>query len=135
MRYVGWDVGLDVGLASTSIGVVDQEGAAVWRARGRSRVDSMAAAVRAKAPAAAVVGLATGPLATWLWPGLRQQNLPAVGLDARAAEAVLARQLNQTAANDAFGRAQRVRSGWSRAVGSSAWRRTAGRAWRGPGPS
>jgi transposase len=110
------DVGLDVGLERTSIGVVDQAGAVVWRGRRRSQVESIAAAVRAKAPAAAAVGLETGPPASWLWHGLRQQNLPAVCLDARAAKAVLARQLNQTDGNDAFGRAQRVRSGWSRAV-------------------
>jgi hypothetical protein len=42
----------------------------VWRGRRRSQVESIAAAVRAKAPAAAAVGPETGPPASWLWhPG------------------------------------------------------------------
>jgi transposase len=43
--------------------------------------------------------------------GLCQLGLPVVCLDARDAKAVLARQLNKTDANDAFGLAQLVRSG------------------------
>jgi transposase len=109
-------VGLDVGLAWTSICVIDQDGAVVWRGRSPSEVESIAAAVRARAPAAAVVGLETGALATWLWHGLRQQGLPVVCLDARDAKAMLARQRNKTDANDALGLAHLVRSGWYRAV-------------------
>jgi transposase len=103
---------LDVGWESTSICGIAQDGAVVWRGRRPSEVASIAAAVRARAPAATAVGLETGALAPWLWHGLRQQGLPVVCLDARDATAVLARQLNKTDANDAFGRAQLVRSGW-----------------------
>lgn len=109
-------VGLDVGLEWTSICVIDQEGAVVWRGRIATEVESLAAAVQTRAPEAAMVGLETGALSTWLFHGLRQQDLPVVCLDARDAKAVLARQLNKTDANDAFGLAQLVRSGWYRAV-------------------
>jgi transposase len=109
-------VGLDVGLEWTSICVIDQEGAVVWRGRAASEPERIAAAVRARAPQAAAIGLETGALSTWLWHGLRQQGVAVVCLDARDAKAVLARQLNKTDANDAFGLAQLVRSGWYRAV-------------------
>jgi transposase len=109
-------VGLDVGLEWTSICVIDQDGAVVWRGRIATEVESLAAAVRTRAPEAALVGLETGALSTWLFHGLCQLGLPVVCLDARDAKAVLARQLNKTDANDAFGLAQLVRSGWYRAV-------------------
>jgi hypothetical protein len=81
------EVGVDVGLERTSIGVVDQAGAVVWRGRRRSQVESIAAVVRAKAPAAAAVGAwrparqraGSGTLAL-AWPAAAE---PAGGLPGR----------------------------------------------------
>jgi transposase len=58
-------VGLDVGLEWRSICVIDQDGAVVWRGRIATEVESLAAAVRTRAPEAALVGLETGALSTW----------------------------------------------------------------------
>ena len=58
----------------------------------------------------------TGPLAVWLWHGLRAAGIPVVCLHARQAAAALALQTNKTDENDALGLAQLVRSGWYRPV-------------------
>jgi transposase len=58
----------------------------------------------------------TGPLAIWLWHGLRELGLPIDCINARHAAAALSLQVNKTDTNDAHGIAQVVRSGWYRPV-------------------
>ena len=72
--------------------------------------------VRKHAPAAVRVGLETGQLSNWLTLNLRRRGVPVVCLDARHAKAALSLQINKTDANDAFGLAQIVRTGWYREV-------------------
>jgi len=109
-------VGLDVSLETTSVCVLDETGAVVWRGKVASTPEAIAAAVRARAPEVERIGLETGPLCTWHWHALRQAGLPVVCLDARHAKAALSMQLNKTDANDAYGLAQIVRTGWYKEV-------------------
>lgn len=111
-HYVGLDVSQDL----TTICVIDDAGTRVWRGTCASDPDAIAAAVRAHAPAAVRIGLETGLLSNFLTRTLRQRQLPVVCLDARHAKAALRVQINKTDANDAFGLAQVVRTGWFREV-------------------
>ena len=109
-------VGLDVSLETTSICVIDDQGIVVWRGKCASTPESITDAVRTHAPAAVRVGLETGQLSNWLTLNLRRRAVPVVCLDARHAKAALSLQINKTDANDAFGLAQIVRTGWYREV-------------------
>jgi transposase len=109
-------VGLDVSLETTSICVVDQTGAIIWRGKCSTEQDAISQAVRAHAPSAVRVGLETGQMSNWLTLQLRKHGLPVVCLDARHAKGALSMQLNKTDANDAHGLAQVVRTGWFREV-------------------
>jgi transposase len=109
-------VGLDVSLETTSICIIDSNGAVVWRGKCATEPDAICRVVRAPAPALARVGLETGQLSNWLTLGLRRRGLPVVCLDARHAKAALSLQVNKTDANDALGLAQIVRTGWFREV-------------------
>src|SRR5258708_6787700 len=109
-------VGLDVSLETTSICVIDNSGAVVWRGKCATEPDAICQIVRAQASALVRVGLETGQLSNWLTLGLRRRGLPVVCLDARHAKAALSLQVNKTDANDALGLAQIVRTGWYREV-------------------
>jgi transposase len=109
-------VGLDVSLETTSICVVDHNGAIVWRGKCSTEPEPIRETVRKHAPALVRVGLETGQLSNWLTRELRKPGLPIVCLDARHAKAALSLQVNKTDANDAHGLAQVVRTGWFREV-------------------
>jgi transposase len=109
-------VGLDVSQKETEICVVDAEGRRVWRGKCPSRPEAIAGVLGEHAPGATKVGMETGPLAIWLWHGLKALNVPIDCLHARHIAAALSLQVNKTDANDAHGIAQVVRSGWYRAV-------------------
>lgn len=103
-------------LETTAICVIDGKGAVLWCGKGASTPDAIAATVCAHAPAAVRVGLETGQLSNWLTLNLRRRGIPIVCLDTRHAKAALSLQINKTDANDAFGLAQIVRTGWYREV-------------------
>lgn len=109
-------VGLDVSQKETEICVVDAEGRRIWRGKCASQPEAIAAALEQHAPDAARVGMETGPLAIWLWHGLKALHVPIDCLHARHVAAALSLQVNKTDANDAHGIAQVVRSGWYRPV-------------------
>jgi transposase len=109
-------VGLDVSQKETSVCVVDAKGRKLWQGRCPSTPEAIALTLCDRAPAAERVGMETGPLAVWLWHGLRAAGIPLVCLHARQAAAALALQTNKTDENDALGLAQLVRSGWYRPV-------------------
>jgi transposase len=109
-------VGLDVSLESTSVCVINDKGAVVWRGTCASDPDAITAVVHKHAPRVVRVGLETGQLSNWLTLTLRKRGLPVVCLDARHAKAALKMQINKTDANDAFGLAHVVRAGWYREV-------------------
>ena len=109
-------VGLDVSLETTAVCVINDKGTVVWRGKCASTPEAIATAVQTYAPAAVRVGLETGQLSNWLTLNLRRRGVPIVCLDARHAKATLSLQINKTDANDAFGLAQIVRTGWFREV-------------------
>ena len=109
-------VGLDVSSKLTSICVIDDHGNIIWRGQCASEPDTIAAAVRQHAPLAVRVGLETGLLSNFLTRTLKARHIPVICLDARHAKAALRMQINKTDANDAFGLAQIVRTGWFREI-------------------
>jgi transposase len=109
-------VGLDVSLETTAICVIDEAGVIVWRGMCASDPTAIYAAIAKHAPKVIRVGIETGQLSNWLTLSLRRRGVPIVCLDARHAKAALALQINKTDANDAFGLAQVVRTGWYREV-------------------
>jgi len=109
-------VGLDVSQKETTVCVIDGDGKRVWQGTCRSIPDAMAEVVRTKAPQAIKVAMETGPLAVWHWHELKAAGVPIVCIHARHAKAALSMQINKTDANDAFGLAQIVRTGWYRPV-------------------
>jgi len=109
-------VGLDVSLEQTSICIVDDTGATVWRGKCRSTPESIHTVIAKHAPEAVRIGLETGQLSTWLFHELRARQLPIICIDARHAKAALSLQINKTDANDAYGIAQIVRVGWYREI-------------------
>ncbi|MGA7324914.1 MAG: transposase [Rhodomicrobium sp.] len=108
--------GLDVSLETTSICVVDSTGATVWRGSCATDPANIAGALHRHARGARLIGLETGQLSNWLTRALCELELPVVCLDARHAKAALKLQVNKTDANDAWGLAQIVRTGWFREV-------------------
>ncbi|KIX11865.1 IS110 family transposase [Dethiosulfatarculus sandiegensis] len=109
-------VGLDVSLDETSICALDENGNTVWQGKTSSKPEAIAKALSVKAPEAIKIGFETGPLSTWHWHSFKEMGLPVVCLDARHAKAALSMQVNKTDANDAYGLAQIVRTGWYKEV-------------------
>lgn len=109
-------VGLDVSQKETEICVIDAEGRRVWRGKCRTEPNSIFVALREHADGAVRVGMETGPLSIWLWHELRAAGLNVDCIHARRVAAALSLQMNKTDANDAYGIAQVVRSGWYRPI-------------------
>ena len=109
-------VGLDVSLELTSICVIDEQGAVVWRGKCATDPDGLSRIMRQHAPHLVRAGLETGLLSNFLTRALRARGVPIVCIDARHAKAALRVQINKTDANDAHGLAQVVRTGWFREV-------------------
>ncbi|KRB81550.1 IS110 family transposase [Noviherbaspirillum sp. Root189] len=109
-------VGLDVSQKLTAICVIDQDGKQLWRGNCATSPASIAAVLQQRAPRLQRAGMETGPLAVWLYHGLRRLGVPIDCIHARHAHAALASQLNKTDTNDAHGIAQLTRTGWYRPV-------------------
>ncbi|GJE68391.1 hypothetical protein LNAOJCKE_5629 [Methylorubrum aminovorans] len=78
---------LDVSNEETSIHIIDEAGATVWRGKRASDPDVLTTALRRYAPDLVRVGLETGPLTPWLYHTCKALGLPIVCLDARHARA------------------------------------------------
>jgi hypothetical protein len=109
-------VGLDVAQVETAVCVIDSQGQRLWQGTCRSNPHSIALVLKRRAPQAVKAAMETGPLAVWLWHALRGEGIPVVCLHARHAKAAWSLQMNKTDANDAYGLAQIVRTGWYREV-------------------
>ena len=104
--------GLDVSVKETAICVIDAVGAVVWQGKVHTQIETIAEALARHAPELERAGMETGPVAVWLWHGLRDAAVPLDCIHARRAAAALKLQVNKTDRNDARGLAQLVRSGW-----------------------
>jgi transposase len=109
-------VGLDVSLKSTSICVVDVDGAVIVEQTVVSDPDSIADYIHTNASDVQRVGLESGPTSVWLWRELAQKGLPVICIDARHARAALSMQINKSDRNDAAGIARIMQTGWYREV-------------------
>jgi transposase len=108
--------GLDVGLKSTSICVVDSVGKQIHACEVASEVDVISRKLASFKLTYALVGLETGQLAIHLSKGLRKHGLNLVCIDARQVAAALSTQVNKTDKNDARGIAHLLRCGLYREV-------------------
>ena len=109
-------VGLDVSLKSTSICVVDADGAIVVEQTVASDPDRIADFIHTNVSDVQRIGLESGPTSVWLWRELAQRDLPVICIDARHARAALSMQINKSDRNDAAGIARIMQTGWYREV-------------------
>ena len=112
---------LDVSKRSTSIHIVDEKGACLWRGKTLTDPDALAMALSPFSDDFALVGLETGCWTTWLWHELTDRGFPMVCMDARQAHAALSISINKTDANDAQGLAHLLRTGLYREVRVKSW--------------
>jgi transposase len=109
-------VGLDVSQRLTAICIIDHDGGKIWQGTSATSPIDIVETIRAHGESVRRVGMETGPLAVWLYHGMRELGLSVDCIHARHVHAALSMQANKTDANDAYGIAQLVRSGWYRPV-------------------
>lgn len=108
--------GLDVGLRSTHVCVVDAQGRQVHACEVASDAAVIGRALSSLKLSYALVGLETGQLSIHLTKALRAQGLNVVCMDARQVSAALSTTINKTDKNDARGIAHLLRCGLYRPV-------------------
>lgn len=105
-------VGLDVGLKSTSVCVVNGEGKVVHQSSMKTHATEIGRYLAKNyASNVAVVGLETGGLSGHLATGLRRQGYKVAVMDALQVHRVLSLRRNKTDTNDARGIAEITRTG------------------------
>ena len=109
-------VGLDVGLKSSSICIIDDRGAVRLEHDAPSEIEEIAACIHSVAGEIEAVALETGNLTPWLTAGLRAEGFRVVVMEARQVKTTLSSMRNKTDRNDARGIAQILRTGWYREV-------------------
>lgn len=112
---MGEYVGLGVSMKETAISI-RRDGQRVWRGRCASDPKIIAELIRKQAPAAKRVVFETGHLSVWFYHALREEQLPAICIDARHAKTALDMAANKTDANDADGLAHLAEVGFFREV-------------------
>lgn len=109
-------VGVDVGLRSSCLCIIDGSGNACLEREVASEIDEIAAVVRGFSTQVDGIGLETGNLTPWLTAGLRAEGFRVVVMEARQVKTTLSSMRNKTDRNDARGIAQILRTGWYREV-------------------
>lgn len=109
-------VGLDVGLRTTALCIVDASGAVRLERSIPSEVDEIARCLAGFEGAIEAVALEAGTLTQWLTQGLRAAGCRVVVLEARQVKTTLLSLRNKIDRNDARGIAQILRTGWYREV-------------------
>jgi transposase len=107
---------LDVSLETTTVCVVDREGAIVMEAISASDPDILADRLAPYRPRLARLGFEAGPLSEWLVRGLSRHGFDAVLMETRHVRAALSARVAKTDRNDARGMANLLRMGWFRPV-------------------
>lgn len=113
---MGHYVGVDVGLRSSSLCIIDEQGNLCVEREVASEIDEIADAIRGFSEHVDGVGLETGNLTPWLTAGLRAEGFRVVVMEARQVKTTLSSLRNKTDRNDARGIAQILRTGWYREV-------------------
>lgn len=108
--------GIDVSVESSSLCVIDRDGAIVLERSVASDPEVIAEALKPFRKTLRRLGHETGSLAPWLHKGLCAEGLPVVCMEAAHTRAALAAMRNKTDRNDARGLAQILRTGWFRPV-------------------
>jgi len=109
-------VGLDAGKNTTSICIVDEDGAVFAEGEVPTEPADIIAFLRGRRLRFRRVGLEAMGLAPWLYEDLAKPGLPIVCIDPRHAHGILKAKLNKTDRNDARGIAEIMRVGVYRAV-------------------
>lgn len=109
-------VGVDVGLRSSSLCIIDEVGTVCLERTVASEIEEIALSIRRFAGQIEGVALETGNLAAWLAVGLRGEGFRVVVMEARQVKTTLSSLRNKTDRNDARGIAQILRTGWYREV-------------------
>lgn len=105
-------VGLDVGLKSTAICVVDGDGEVISENTTKSDPTEIGRYLRKNYKSHITrIGIETGSISVWLTKGLRRQGFQVAMLDALKVHRILSIKRNKTDPNDARGIAEIVRSG------------------------
>ena len=113
---MGHYVGMDVGLRSSSLCIIDEQGKVCLECEVASEIVEIAAAIRGFAEHVDGVALETGNLTSWLTTGLRAEGFRVVVMEARQVKTTLSSLRNKTDRSDARGIAQILRTGWYREV-------------------
>jgi transposase len=108
--------GIDVSLETSSICIVDAQGAIQREFKVESEPEAMAVALLGTGFAFSRIGLEAGPLSQWLHAGLAKAGLPVVLIETRQLRATTKAMPVKTDRNDARAMAQVVRTGWYKAV-------------------
>ncbi|RKK01229.1 IS110 family transposase, partial [Pseudoroseomonas wenyumeiae] len=108
--------GIDISLETSSICIVDAEGAIQREFKVESEPEAMAAVLVGSGFAFSRIGLEAGRLSQWLHAGLAMAGLPVVLLETRQLRATTKVMPVKTDRNDARAMAQVVRTGWYKAV-------------------
>lgn len=105
-------VGLDVGLKSTAICVMDGDGTIISENSTKSDPTEIGRYLRKNYKSHITqIGIETGSLSVWLTKGLRRQGFQVSMLDALKVHRILSIKRNKTDPNDAHGIAEITRSG------------------------
>jgi transposase len=108
--------GIDVSLETSSLCIVDAQGAIQREFKLESEPEVMVAALLGTGFAFSRIGLEAGPLSQWLHAGLARASLPVVLLETRQLRATTKAPPVKTDRNDARAMAQVVSTGWYKAV-------------------
>ncbi len=106
----------DVSLETTTVCVVDSEGAIVLESISASDPDILADRLAPYRPRLARLGFEAGPLSEWLVRGLSRHGFDAILMEIRHVRAALSARVAKTDRNDARGMANLLRMGWFRPV-------------------
>lgn len=109
---MGHYVGVDVGLRSSSLCIIDEQGKVCLEREVASEIEAIAAAIGGFAEHVDGVALETGNLTPWLTAGLRAEGFRVVVMEARQVKTTLSSLRNETDRNDARSIAQILRTGW-----------------------